>query len=104
MSLSKRIEWILLFNQIYTILGHTLFNSIRRVWTHCKKEKENEEIYLGKLTDVKFSYFNIFFAMSKIKFVIEVENIIEKALKNLTEKHEINLKKMLSREINPEDS
>jgi hypothetical protein len=55
-----------------------------------ENENENEEIYLGKLVDVKYSYYNIFFAISKIKFVIDVENTIEKSLRNLTEKHEIN--------------
>jgi len=39
---------------------------------------------------VKFSYRNLSFAGSHIKFIIDLENSAEKALKNLTVTHEIN--------------
>lgn len=53
------------------------------------EKQQYEEIY-SRICDVKFSYRNISFACSHVKFVIELENSAEKALKNLTSAHEIN--------------
>jgi len=48
------------------------------------------EEYNKRICDVKFSYKNLNFACSHVKFIIDLEKSVEKAMKNLTTTHEIN--------------
>lgn len=67
-------------------LEHNLTISAVKTETN---DTEYEE-YTKKICDVKFSCRNLIYAFDKVKFIMELENTAEKALKSLTTKHEIN--------------
>ncbi len=64
-------------------------NDINYINKENNKHEEYEE-FNKRFSNVKFSYRNLYFAFKHVKFIIDLENSAEKALKNLTSLHEIN--------------
>ena len=75
-------------NPTSNIITRNLTNDTNNI--QIKQDECEHEEFTKRICDVKFSYRNINYAFDKIKFIIELENTSEKALRNLTVKHEIN--------------